>query len=125
MIRVYLRGDANNNMYAYKASREEVFNVPEWLPDKSNPPLTIPGALTIAKVAAQSEFPQYKDFEVGGLDINPIPVPSFFSQLKNRWFYVVELHPKIDGETQRDDRVWVVVLMDGTVIKPTPWKLRH
>jgi hypothetical protein len=105
-------------VYEYKVKREVIAKLAEWFPEKSNPPLGTPEAIAIVKKALRADYPKYDDFITVNLKLQKAVSPKY----QNRWFYVIELNPQLNGDIQYRSWITMVILMDGTVVKPVEIK---
>jgi hypothetical protein len=113
-VHLWGQGTADGKNYDFVVSEIALQKTPEWFPEKQDPPFTIPQAIAAAKKAALADHPKFDDLVTSSVEIRR--VGAFRS--KNRWFYRVEFNPVIEGQTFFGNDITVVLLMDGTVVKP-------
>jgi hypothetical protein len=113
-VYLYGQGTPDHKMYEYKVMEQDLAKVPEWLPDKDNPPLAVPEAVKIAIQTAKEDYPSFDDFMLTSIQF----MQAGSHKNRNRWFYVINLYPEIDGNPQIGSQITVVALMNRTVVKP-------
>ena len=95
-------------------SRSTVEQTAPWRPEDGEPPLSISTAYTIVKDWAHSKYSRYD-----GIQIREITLRSYGCSLSpNRWYYIFDISPVIDGNTLFGSGNWAIVLFDGTVVGP-------
>jgi hypothetical protein len=87
--------------------------IPEWLPEKGEPPLALSKAISLATEAAQAQSREHEPFVARAVRLHLV---SCDEPLGNRWYYVMDCVPLVDGGLGMSSSVPVVVLMDGTVV---------
>jgi hypothetical protein len=107
--------DADGNRQVFSVSREAAEKLPDWQPEKESPPLSIAKAMGLAKAAARSRHPKFDDFKIIMIQMNGM---NCYPAVPNKWFYVFDMNPVIDGKSFLGASMWEVVLMDGTVVPP-------
>jgi len=114
---VYLwgQGTADGKNYAFIVPEATLAETPEWLPEKQDPPLAIPQAIAIANKAALTDHPKFEGLAPASVELRP--ASSVHS--KNRWFYCIGFSPVLEGQIFWGNEITVVLLMDGTVVKPS------
>ncbi|MGQ9427114.1 hypothetical protein ACXYTJ_15430 [Gilvimarinus sp. F26214L] len=95
-------------------SMNQIENTPEWNPQGGEPPLSLSTAYRLVKDWGNQEYARYDSVEVEGLRLTQYGC----SRVSDRWYYVIELAPVIDGNRLWGSGNWAAVLMDGTVIGP-------
>ena len=95
-------------------STTQIEAAPEWNPEDGEPPLSISTAYRLVKDWGNQEYARYDSVEVQGLRLTAYGC----SRVSNRWYYVIDLAPVIDGNKLWGSGNWAAVLMDGTVIGP-------
>ena len=97
------------------ARDEQIDGTEPWVMKESGePPLSLPGALKIARKWAATNYPQFDEVRIGRISLNERRCG--FS--RGHWFYVFDFDPVVDGNFQLGTEHFVVILMDGTVISP-------
>jgi len=114
-VHLYGQGTPDGRMFEYTVTKAKFETLPAWVPEKAPPPLAISRALEIAEKTTRVEHPEFTDFMVSTISFQQVGSHSG----QNRWFYTINMYPKANGEFSYDSQVTVVVLMDGTVVKPT------
>ncbi len=89
---------------------------PAWTPGLSEPPLAPGRAYALALSWARSNW---KHFDAFGLET--IALEAFGCDYQ-KWIYVVSLAPLVDGDRLHGAGYFLGVLMDGTIVAPTPLK---
>ena len=117
---VYLWGQGlvDGRHFEYVVKSDAMAKVPEWVPEKQDPPLKVPRAVEIAKKAVKSDHPEFGDLKLWTIQMQQ----SSSQDHPNRWFYILQMYPIVGGKLSIHTDVTVVVLMDGTVVKPTEKK---
>ncbi len=118
MIYLTGRGTADGRMFEYKIEPAALKDAPAWMPGKTDPPLSVPKAIAIAKQTALADYSRFKEFHPGQIELMPIGSRA----AENQWFYVISLYPVVEKLTAYDSDITVVILMNGFVVKP---KLRE
>ena len=113
--RLWGEGLADGRHFDYTVKTTALSRVPEWFPERQDPPLSFPRAVEIATSAVKADHPEFHEFTLWTFRVQRIAAVEF----QNRWFYVVEMYPMIEGKVLHQTDISVVVLMDGTVVKPT------
>jgi hypothetical protein len=113
-VMLWGQGDPDGRMFEYTVTKSEFGKLPAWLPEKEAPPLTIARAIEIAKKATRADHPEFVELMPWEIHINQ--VGSYDGQ--SRWFYVVRMYPVVNGSPSISSGISVVVLMNGTVVKP-------
>ena len=113
--RLWSQGLADGRNFDYTVKTAALSKVPKWTPEKQNPPLSFPRAVEIAQHAVKADHPEFHELMVWSFRLQHVGALEF----QNRWFYVVEMYPMVGGKLSYQTEISVVVLMDGTVVKPT------
>lgn len=95
-------------------SSEQVEATVSWDPGKSEPPLSVSDAYRLAREWGKKEYVRYDSIEVRELKLTKYRCSS----VSNRWYYVIDFAPVIDGNELWGSGNWLAVLMDGTIIGP-------
>jgi hypothetical protein len=112
-IMLFSLGTMDGRQFDYVVRKEAFAGMLEWRPENQDPPLPLPRAIGIAKRAGCIEHPEFEDLELGRVEI---------ISAQKRWFYTIGLWPVLKGQLLHANQVTVVVLMDGTVVKPVEKK---
>jgi hypothetical protein len=113
-VTLFGQGTPDGRMFDYTVPKTAFGRLPAWEVEKDPPPLAIARALEIAKKATRTEHPELMEFMPSTISIHQVGSHD----RKTRWFYVINMYPMTNGEPSIDSQVTVVVLMDGTVVKP-------
>lgn len=97
----------------FTISRSAALHIPEWLPEKGEPPLAMSKAVRLAAAAVQTEGPEHSPHAVRSLRMGMV---SCDEPVGNRWYYVLDCVPRQSGGLAMTRSVPVVVLMDGSVV---------
>lgn len=97
----------------FSISRSVAIGIPEWFPEKGEPPLAMPKAIEFATAAASAQSSTHAAFVVRSLRLQLV---SCDEPAGNRWYYVFDCVPRQGGGLGMSQSVPVVVLMDGTVV---------
>ena len=95
-------------------SQEQIEKTQEWSPENGEPPLSVSAAYQAAISYGRKKYTRYDDVKVREISIKKYGC----SLVSNRWYYVIDLTPIIDGNVVFSRGAWVAVLMDGSVIGP-------
>lgn len=98
---------------------DAVAKTPSWNPRSSPPPVSMADAIKRCEAYLSKLVPNAKDWTLGTVSLERrYPYPA------NKWIYKIAFSPP-DAEIQKGafERIWLVVLMDGTLIKPSVGKL--
>ncbi|HEX7254012.1 MAG TPA: hypothetical protein VF376_14110 [Thermoanaerobaculia bacterium] len=97
----------------FSISPEAALRIPEWFPEKGEPPLSMSRAIQLATDAAQRQSPEHTMFVARAVRIQ---LASCDQPVGNRWYYVLTCVPREGGVLGMSRSVPIVVLMDGTVV---------
>ena len=93
---------------------KEIAATPSWVPQGDEPPLSIGNALTTALAWGKQTYARFDSVE-----IEPVPLQRYgCSELHDKWYYVVNFWPYIDGAAIYSSAHFAAVLMNGQVIAP-------
>ena len=92
--------------------QEQIEKTQEWSPENGEPPLSISAAYQAAISYGRKKYTRYDDVKVREISIKKYGC----SLVSNRWYYVIDLTPIIDGNVVFSRGAWVAVLMDSSVI---------
>lgn len=98
---------------SFSISKSAAINIPEWFPEKGEPPLKMAKAVQLATDAANAASPEHADFVARSIRLQLV---SCDEPVGNRWYYVLDCVPRRSGGLGMSESVPVVVLMDGTVV---------
>jgi hypothetical protein len=113
-VKVEDRRDSNGIRRVVILERDAVSKCPEWQPEKGWPPIPVDKALASARAKLKEQNPKVDDFE-----LQEVALKSFRdSRLPNRWYYVFDFDPVLDGNLLFGSMYYAVVLMDGTALLP-------
>lgn len=104
----------DGKIIALKVSEEELFNAPKWKISDGEPPLSITQAYQAAMEWAKEKYKRYDSVKVWSLELKGYNCSTH----RDRWLYVVEFQPIIDGNRVFGSGNWAAILMDGKVIGP-------
>ena len=93
---------------------KEIDATPSWLAGGREPPLPIGKAASIALDWAKSNYTRFDSIEINTIDLRRYGC----STLRDRWFYIVNFRPYIDGASVVSSTHFVAVLMNGQVVAP-------
>ncbi len=99
---------------ALKVSEEEILSAPKWKLSDGEPPLSISQAYQAAMEWAKDKYKRYDSVKVWSLELKGYNCSTH----RDRWLYVVEFQPIIDGNRLFGSGNWAAILMDGKVIGP-------
>lgn len=94
--------------YASEVPAEDVFNGPRWAPSSGSPPLGPGEAVTAIRAGLSDQIP-----EIGDMSVEEVSIARVAS---GYFIYIVEFNAE---DEMSPVGLRLVVLMDGTVIRPT------
>jgi hypothetical protein len=97
----------------FSIPRNAALSIPEWFPEKGEPPLKMSQAMALATAAASAQSSSHAPFVVRSVRMQLV---SCEDPVGNRWYYDFDCVPRQDGGLGMNQSVPVVVLMDGTVV---------
>ncbi len=100
----------------FSIPRSAAFGIPEWFPEKGEPPLKMAAAIRLATAAASAQSPDHGGFVARSIRLQLV---SCDEPVGNRWYYVLDCVPQQGSRLGMSQSVPVVVLMDGTVVNGT------
>ena len=95
-------------------SQAQIDRTQAWKPELEEPPLSVSAAYRAAIDWGRQHYTRYDGVNVRELSLNKYNC----SLVSDRWYYVFDLNPVIDGNELWSGGNWAAVLMDGTVIGP-------
>ena len=113
-VTLWGQGTADGKKYSFIVSAAALAKTPEWIAEKQEPPFSILQAIAAAKKAALADHPKFDDVVADSVEVRRAPG----ARSDNYWFYRVELSPVIEGRRLFGSDLTVVLLMDGTIVKP-------
>lgn len=99
-------------------SPAQISSSPAWKPGTGEPPLPFSRAVQLALHWAKAEYKRFDDVQIRSVHVTSYGCPS----PENRWYYNVDFTPIMDGNPMFATGYFVAILMDGTIIAPTPIK---
>jgi hypothetical protein len=101
---------------SFSIPKSAAVGIPEWFPEKGEPPLKMAKAIRLATDAANAESPEHATFVARSIRLGMV---SCDEPVGNRWYYVLDCVPRQSGGLGMSQSIPVVVLMDGTVVTGT------
>jgi hypothetical protein len=98
---------------SFSISTGTALGIPEWFPEKGEPPLTMSKAIQSATIAASTQSPEHAAYVARSISLRLV---SCDEPAGNRWYYVLDCVPRQSGGLGMSQSIPVVVLMDGTVV---------
>lgn len=102
-------------------TEERMRGVPAWSPEKgenSEPPLSVGAAIHIVKLWIKSKRDKKSDLHIFRVSL---PGTSCWA-LRGYWYYLFQLVPNKQDGALPYNRLFVAVLMDGSIVEPIPVK---
>ena len=96
----------------------QISSSPPWTPETGEPPLALSKAVQLATEWAKKEYKRFDGVQVRSINVTAYGCPA----PKDRWYYTVHFAPIMDTIPLLVPGYFVAVLMDGTIIGPTPAK---
>ena len=91
---------------------------PAWTPGHGEPPISPGRAYDLALAWAKANWKRYDSFGLERIELQTAGCDSSHK----KWLYGVSLEPVIDGNRLFGGNYVLAVLMDGSIIAPTPVK---
>ena len=101
---------------SFSIPKSAALGIPEWFPEKGEPPLKMSKAIQLATDAAGAQSPEHAAFVARSIRLQLV---SCDEPVGNRWYYVLDCVPRQTGGFGMSQSVPIVVLMDGTVVTGT------
>ena len=95
-----------------------VEKTPAWHPGQGEPPLSLARAIEIGAAWGKDRYKRFDSVEIREISLRSMGC----SALRDRWYYVVDFTPVMDGNRMFGSFNWAAVLFDGTVIGTTEAK---
>ena len=117
--------DAKGNRLQYRTDTDTLARTSDWSPGAQDPPLTVTAVTRIAIDAGKRRLPKADDIAIQFITLRKSDSYGGNPPRKiTRWYYQVSLSPIIGGETYPKGYsiIDIIILLDGTVIEPTPAK---
>lgn len=93
-------------------SQAQIEQTQAWKPEQGEPPLSVSAAYRTVKEWGRKNYTRYD-----GVNVRELSLKKYgCSLVSDRWYYVFDLNPVIDGNELWSSGNWAAVLMDGTVI---------
>ena len=92
---------------------------PSWKPEEGEPPLSITAARKAVLEWAKTKYTRFDSVDISEISLKNTGQCTGGDE---RWLYVFDLRPVIEGNAMWGSGNWAAVLMDGTVIGPTESK---
>jgi hypothetical protein len=99
-------------------SPTQMSSAPAWTPESGEPPLAVSKAVQLATDWAKREYKRFDAVQARAINLGAYGCPT----PKDRWYYTVHFTPIMDSIPLLVPGYFAGVLMDGTVIGPTPMK---
>lgn len=87
----------------------------QWIPERGEPPLSVGKAANIAQKWNEKNYKGADSIEMRDISLRSLGCSS----MSNRWYYLIEFLPKVNGAPRFEPGNWVAVLLNGEVIGPT------
>jgi hypothetical protein len=104
------RSDYAGKRYDFEVTHAQVMASPDWADDAENPPLAARKALELAHAELATLLPDAAQWKNSSITLQPLVSAR-------KWVYLLEFHHASVGDGPVDS-MRLVVLMDGTVVKP-------
>ena len=99
---------------SFSIPKSAALGIPEWFPERGEPPLKMAKAIQVATEAASAQSPEHPAFVARSIRLQLVSCCD--EGAGNRWYYVLDCVPRQSGGLGMNQSVPVVVLMDGTVV---------
>jgi hypothetical protein len=95
-------------------TRQQAENVPSWDPEEKQVlPLSMEMAIGLARDSIRNRHSSISEFRVAAIEIDRL-----HSAFQDRWYYIINFRPVIEGRSLIGGLYASFVLMDGTVVEP-------
>jgi hypothetical protein len=100
----------------YSVSEDRAKKLPPWNPRKPSIPLPVHKAVEKAEAWLKIKNPKTDSFEPRRIDLGSVA----YGQHLGLWYYMVHFDTVEGGKPQQESGTHAVVLMDGSIVEPTP-----
>jgi hypothetical protein len=101
--------------YLFELDRSKVATLSAWPPESDRPaPVSLKRACEIGRVTLKARHPAIDEFDITRLEINEM----VSTKRLGSWYYSLSYVGKRDGKSVPSCGFFVVVLMDGSSVKP-------
>ena len=111
-------GAPGGSMLEYSVPAKDFAQIPQWDPEKDAPPFPISRAVSAAKKALRSEHSDWREGETLLWSVQLQQAQS--AEYPKRWFYVFMFRRMMADQPLPKGEATIVVLMNGSVVKPKP-----
>jgi hypothetical protein len=98
----------------FAISEDVASKLPQWLPSKELPPLSIAKAIAVATEWATKQHPKFDSVELRSIELGKVG----WGRYPDRWYYLLQFEPVIEKRRFFGGEVTVALTMDGTVVAP-------
>src|SRR5215471_17395527 len=98
----------------FAITEEAASKLPQWSPTKDLPPLSIAKATTLATEWVTKQHPKFDSVELRSIELEKVG----WGRYPNRWYYLLQFDPVIEGRKFFGGELLVAITMDGTVVPP-------
>ena len=106
----------------YRTGSDRLARTPEWRPESEDPPLAVPAAARIGLEAGKRRLASGHDMVIESILLQKKEFSRAGEGRLVRWYYQVTLSRIIDRHAFHPSSTTIVVLLDGSVVEPTPVK---
>jgi hypothetical protein len=93
---------------------KEIASTASWVPQGDEPPLSLGSAMTTALAWGKQTYTRFDSVEIESISLQRYGC----SELHDKWYYIVNFRPYIDGAAIYSSGHFAAVLMNGQVIAP-------
>jgi hypothetical protein len=98
----------------FAITEDSAAKLPQWLPLKEPPPLSIAKAAAVATEWATKQHPKFDSVELRSIELEKVG----WGRYPGRWYYLFQFDPVIEGRRFFGGEGTVAVTMDGVVVPP-------
>jgi hypothetical protein len=117
---IQLYSDAFGNCYVASVTGKDFDKTPDWSPDAENPPVSAKKAISLATKMKDSLAENGKNYKW------VLDSAALHRWTGNKWYWVATYEVQYDGPRVGPNaaQIRIVVLMDGTAVRPEVSRLR-
>ncbi len=106
---------ADGTHEVFKITTKKASILPVWSPEnRTTAPITTDKAISLSKAWANKQYINFESYDVNSIKLLRINWP----ELNDRWYYLIEFTQRIKGYGSSGSYLFVVVLMDGSIVAP-------
>jgi len=107
-------------IYENRVAYSRLIKMPDWSPERGQPPLSQVKAVEIASKHLTKNDPSFKNAKISSIQLTQFLIPGYF---KDKWYYNILFMTNIPVMSVPPDSTSVVVFMDGSIADVSKKKL--